>query len=101
MTQLQIQMRYEFALTLTQYIGFGVGSNNDITENKFVGNTYVILKLSNASGTFTESEKIVDSDNNSATVKVHPIRQQSSWNQMMSKEHFKLERFYLTELQTL
>ena len=62
-------VRYEFALTPnTTAVGFA-GANNDITENKFVGNTYVILKLSNASGTFTESESIVDFDNNSATVK--------------------------------
>ena len=49
-------VRYEFALTAnTTAVGFA-GANNDITENKFVGNTYVILKLSNATGTFTESE---------------------------------------------
>ena len=62
-------VRFEFALTAnTTSVGFA-GANNDITENKFVGNTFVILKLSNAIGTFTESENLLDFDDNSATVK--------------------------------
>ena len=62
-------VRHEFSLTAnTTAVGFA-GANNDITENKFVGNTYVVLKLSNATGTFSESENLLDFDNNSATIK--------------------------------
>ena len=61
--------RHEFSLTAnTTGIGYA-GANNDITENKWVGNTYVVLKLSNAAGTFSESESLTDFDNNSGTIK--------------------------------
>tara|TARA_Y100001963_G_scaffold43239_1_gene60608 strand:+ start:4197 stop:7706 length:3510 start_codon:yes stop_codon:yes gene_type:complete len=61
--------RHEFSLTAnTTGTGYA-GANNDITENKWVGNTYVIIKLSNAAGTFSESESLTDFDNNSATIK--------------------------------
>ena len=54
--------RHEFSLTAnTTGIGYA-GANNDITENKWVGNTYVVLKLSNAAGTFSESESLTDFD---------------------------------------
>ena len=61
--------RHEFSLGAnTTGIGYA-GANNDIIENKYVGNTYVVLKLSNATGTFSESESLTDFDNNSATIK--------------------------------
>ena len=62
-------VRHEFSLTAnTSAVGFA-GANNDITENKFVGNTFVTLALSNVSGSFSVSETITDFDGSIATVK--------------------------------
>ena len=62
-------VRHDFILTAnTTAVGFA-GANNDITENKYQGNTFVTLELSNVSGTFSTSETITDFDDLTATVK--------------------------------
>ena len=62
-------VRHDFFLTTnTTAVGFA-GANNDITENKYEGNTFVTLELSNVSGTFSASETITDFDGSTATVK--------------------------------
>lgn len=62
-------VRHEFSLTAnTSAVGFA-GANNDITENKFQGNTFVTLALSNVSGSFSVSETITDFDGSISTVK--------------------------------
>ena len=61
--------RHDFSLIAnTGAIGYA-GANNDIAENKYVGNTFVVLALSNVSGTFIASEGITDLDANYATLK--------------------------------
>ena len=61
--------RHDFSLVAnTGAIGYA-GANNDIAENKYVGNTFVVLALSNVSGTFIASEGITDLDANYATLK--------------------------------
>ena len=63
-------VRHEFSLTAnTTAVGFA-GANNDITENKFQGNTFVTLALSNATGTFSVDQTITDFDGNTATIKI-------------------------------
>ena len=63
-------VRHDFFLTAnTTAVGFA-GANNDITENKYEGNTFVTLALSNATGTFSVDQTITDFDGNTATVKV-------------------------------
>ena len=45
-------VRYDFFLTPnTTAVGYA-GANNDITENKYVGNTFVTLELSDVSGEY-------------------------------------------------
>ena len=62
-------VRHEFSLTAnTTSVGFA-GANNDITENKFQGNTFVTLELSNVVGTFAVSETITDFEGDTSTVK--------------------------------
>lgn len=62
-------VRHDFFLTAnTTAVGFA-GANNDITENKYEGNTFVTLELSNVSGTFSASETMTDFDGLTATVK--------------------------------
>ena len=53
----------------TTAVGFA-GANNDITENKFQGNTFVTLALSNATGTFSVDQTITDFDGNTAIIKI-------------------------------
>ena len=62
-------VRHEFSLTAnTTAVGY-VGANNDITENKYVGNTFVTIEMSDVIGSFQSGESIKDFDENSATVK--------------------------------
>ena len=62
-------VRHEFSLTAnTTSVGY-VGANNDITENKYVGNTFVTIEMSDVIGSFQSGESIKDFDENSATVK--------------------------------
>ena len=62
-------VRHDFFLTPnTTAVGYA-GANNDITENKYVGNTYITLAFSNVTGSFTSGETITDFDKNEATVK--------------------------------
>jgi len=62
-------VRHEFSLTAnTTAVGY-VGANNDITENKYVGNTFVTIEMSDVIGEFQSEESIKDFDENSATVK--------------------------------
>ena len=62
-------VRHDFFLTPnTTAVGYA-GANNDITENKYQGNTFVTLTLSNVTGTFSASETINDFDGISSTVK--------------------------------
>ncbi|MDP7368678.1 MAG: hypothetical protein QGH83_15625, partial [Candidatus Pacebacteria bacterium] len=62
-------VRHDFFLTPnTTAVGYA-GANNDIAENKYVGNTYITLAFSNVTGSFTSGETITDFDKNEATVK--------------------------------
>ena len=62
-------VRHDFFLTPnTTSVGFA-GANNDITENKYTGNTFVTLELSEVDGSFTSNEVIIDFDGNSGTIK--------------------------------
>ena len=62
-------VRHDFFLTAnTTAVGFA-GANNDITENKYEGNTFVTIALSNVSGTFSVDETITDFDGSTATIK--------------------------------
>ena len=62
-------VRHDFFLTPnTTAVGYA-GANNDITENKYQGNTFVTLTLSNVTGTFSSSETIKDFDGTTSTVK--------------------------------
>ncbi len=61
--------RYDFSLIANAVAVGYAGANNDIAENKYVGNTFVVLALSNVSGTFIASEGITDLDANYATLK--------------------------------
>tara|TARA_Y100000004_G_scaffold191795_1_gene251237 strand:- start:618 stop:4199 length:3582 start_codon:yes stop_codon:yes gene_type:complete len=62
-------VRHDFFLTAnTTAVGFA-GANNDITENKYEGNTFVTIELSNVSGTFAVSETITDFEGDTSTVK--------------------------------
>ena len=62
-------VRHEFTLTANTTGSGYVGANNDITENKYVGNTFVTIEMSEVSGTFQSGEIIKDFDENSATIK--------------------------------
>ncbi len=62
-------VRHEFTLTANTTGSGYVGANNDITENKYIGNTFVTIEMSGVDGAFQTMETIKDFDENSATVK--------------------------------
>ena len=64
-------VRYDFFLTPnTTAVGYA-GANNDITENKYVGNTFVTLELSDVSGEYQVDESITDFSQNTGTIKTY------------------------------
>ena len=63
-------VRYEFG-TAANTSGGNAGGDLDIVENKWVGNTFVTMELSDVVGTFATSETISDYDLNTATIKTY------------------------------
>ena len=63
-------VRYEFGTTANTS-GGNAGGDLDIVENKYVGNTFVTIELSDVVGTFAVSEIISDYDLNIATIKTY------------------------------
>ena len=62
--------RHEFTI-VANTSGGNAGGDLDIAENKYVGNTFVTLELSNVSGTFTASETLTDFEGETATIKTY------------------------------
>jgi len=63
-------VRHEFTI-VANTSGGNAGGDLDIAENKYVGNTFVTLELSNVSGTFTASETLTDFEGETATIKTY------------------------------
>ena len=66
-------VRYEYSLVANSepIAGGYVGGGYDLAENYYTGNTFVTLKLSNVSGTFTVSETLTDFEGETATIKTY------------------------------
>ena len=63
-------VRHEFTI-VANTSGGNAGGDLDIAENKYVGNTFVTLELSNVSGTFAASETLTDFEGETATIKTY------------------------------
>jgi len=63
-------VRHEFVI-VANTSGGNAGGDLDIAENKYVGNTFVTLELSDVSGTFTVSETLTDFEGETATIKTY------------------------------
>ena len=63
-------VRHEFTI-VANTSGGNAGGDLDIAENKYVGNTFVTLELSNVSGTFTVNETLTDFEGETATIKTY------------------------------
>jgi hypothetical protein len=63
-------VRYEFG-TAANTSGGNAGGDLDIVENKWAGNTFVTITVSDVIGTFATSETISDYDLNTATIKTY------------------------------
>jgi len=63
-------VRHEFTIVANTSGGYA-GGDLDIAENKYVGNTFVTLELSNVSGTFAASEILTDFEGETATIKTY------------------------------
>ena len=67
-------VRYEYSLvanTSEPIAGGYLGGGYDLAEDYYTGNTFVTLKLSNVSGTFTVSETLTDFEGETATIKTY------------------------------
>jgi len=63
-------VKHEFGTTANTS-GGNVGGDLDIVENRWAGNTFVTMELSDVVGTFATSETISDYDLNTATIKTY------------------------------
>ncbi len=63
-------VRHEFTI-VANTSGGNAGGDLDIAENKYVGNTFVTLELSNVSGTFSASQTLTDFEGETATIKTY------------------------------
>ena len=63
-------VRYEFG-TAANTSGGNAGGDLDIVENKWIGNTFVTITVTDVVGTFATSETISDYDLNTATIKTY------------------------------
>ena len=63
-------VRYEFG-TAANTSGGNAGGDLDIVENKWTGNTFVTITVTDVVGTFATSETISDYDLNTATIKTY------------------------------
>ena len=64
-------VRYEYSLVANSepIAGGHIGGGYDLAEDYYTGNTFVVMKAINVASTFTTSEVITDSANNTATIK--------------------------------